>query len=430
MLSRVIRSKLPNLFKEFEQLPDVRKRREYSAKDLLVSVLLMFLFRQGSRNSADNTAKNLTFVENIEHVFGTKTADLDTADRFLRKLPEEELENIKHAVIERLIRDKMFARSRFLNKYYHVAVDGSGMQTFDYEPYPGCPYKEYKNGIKIWTAYVLEAKLLTPSGLSVSLATEWIENPKDENFDKQDCELKAFKRLSKRLKTRFPRLPIVLLLDGLYPKKPVFDICKANGWKFIITLKNKSLKTVQEQISDMKLFGKTQKLSRACRKNTVWTTDEFELMQNIEYQGDKFNVIQNVETVTNTENDDKVSTNFVVITNVATNLDRAMAVSDAGRLRWKIENEGFNDQKTNYDIEHKYSRTSATSAKNYYQIMQIAHIINQLTYELRQMKTLIRVRGYTVKALIKHILGMLQHADFSDKILLNSILDTKTQLRY
>ena len=77
---------------------------------------------------------------------------------------------------------------------------------------------------------VLEAKLVTPIGFAslsvhtVSPMTEFIENP-GEN-PKQDCELKAFYRLAKRLKRRFPRLPIYLLLDGLFAGGPTFSICR------------------------------------------------------------------------------------------------------------------------------------------------------------------------------------------------------------
>ena len=42
---------------------------------------------------------------------------------------------------------------------------------------------------------MLEAKLITPSGLAISWATEWIANPTGK-YDKQDCERKAFVRLA------------------------------------------------------------------------------------------------------------------------------------------------------------------------------------------------------------------------------------------
>ena len=87
---------------------------------------------------------------------------------------------------------KLGAWKDIQNKYFMLAIDGSGMQSFDYEPYPGCPFKKFKNDKKVWTTYVLEAKIITANGFSISLATEWVENPTNKKFDKQDCEFKAF----------------------------------------------------------------------------------------------------------------------------------------------------------------------------------------------------------------------------------------------
>lgn len=50
----------------------------------------------------------------------------------------------------------------------------------------------------------------------------------------------------------------------------------------------------------------------------------------------------------------------------------------AGRSRWKIENEGFNNQKNGiYRIEHLNSRNS-NAMKNHYLLTQIADILMQL----------------------------------------------------
>ena len=50
----------------------------------------------------------------------------------------------------------------------------------------------------------------------------------------------------------------------------------------------------------------------------------------------------------------------------------------AGRWRWKIENEGFNNQKNGlYRIEHLNSRNS-NAMKNHYLITQIADMLMQL----------------------------------------------------
>jgi uncharacterized protein YjgD (DUF1641 family) len=48
------------------------------------------------------------------------------------------------------------------------------------------------------------------------------------------------------------------------------------------------------------------------------------------------------------------------------------------RLRWKIENEGFNTQKNRgYNLERSFSKNEV-AMKNYYLILQIAHTIGQL----------------------------------------------------
>jgi len=48
--------------------------------------------------------------------------------------------------------------------------------------------------------------LVTENGFCISLASEWIINDNNKAYDKQDCEQKAFKRLSKKLKQAFVRL--------------------------------------------------------------------------------------------------------------------------------------------------------------------------------------------------------------------------------
>jgi hypothetical protein len=94
--------------------------------------------------------------------------------------------------------------------------------------------------------------------------TEFIENPR-ANPTKQDCELKAFPwhcppkvladvcqgghvyRLAERLKQRFPRLPICLLLDGLFAGGPTFSICEKYHWKYLIVLQEDDLPFVNEE---------------------------------------------------------------------------------------------------------------------------------------------------------------------------------------
>ena len=125
--------------------------------------------------------------------------------------------------------------------YYDELVEQDKTEIFDYiDVLVDGRYEEDlknktdKNGNEYqeYSTYVLEAKLVIRD-MVFSIGSEFVENEK-ENVDKQDCEIKAFKRLAKKIKKEYPRLRIIISGDALYASKPVIDICKEKGWKYII----------------------------------------------------------------------------------------------------------------------------------------------------------------------------------------------------
>lgn len=66
-------------------------------------------------------------------------------------------------------------------------------------------------------------------------------------------------------------------------------------------------------------------------------------------------------------------TNFTV-----SNANVIALANQEGRLRWKIENEGFNNQKQRgFELEHPYSH-NRTARKVFYFLLQMAHLLFQL----------------------------------------------------
>ena len=66
-----------------------------------------------------------------------------------------------------------------------------------------------------------KANLVFRNGVTLPLVSEFLSHGEgDPDDQKQDSEQRAFHRLAKRLKDYFPRLPMLVLLDGLYPKRP------------------------------------------------------------------------------------------------------------------------------------------------------------------------------------------------------------------
>ncbi|MDD4192939.1 MAG: hypothetical protein PHI28_16515, partial [Mangrovibacterium sp.] len=121
----------------------------------------------------------------------------DPGDEVLRELPPGELETLKAHLVSGLLEQKLLRKFRFLGKSYRVAVDATGMAIFKHRHCEHCLTKiSSKTGVVTYFHYVLEVKIVTSGGLSVSLCSEFIENDPGRDYEKQDCELKAFVRLT------------------------------------------------------------------------------------------------------------------------------------------------------------------------------------------------------------------------------------------
>ncbi len=177
-------------------LPDPRNdwQSVYTQAHLLWLGILMFMMHLGSRRQlrferiADSFERNLALLSNQHDL--DFIADPDTLAYYAEHVSSSALEKLLALITVRLIRMKALDAFR-LYGYFTVAIDGSQACTFDHEPWPGCPHRELTNGRVQYFAYVLDAKLVTPCGMALTLATEMLTNEGNGAFDKQDCELKA-----------------------------------------------------------------------------------------------------------------------------------------------------------------------------------------------------------------------------------------------
>jgi hypothetical protein len=351
-------------------------------EELLMGGTCMFLLRQGSRNSLNNKRFEGTFMANYEHYFGMRLPHQDTVADVLTQVDPDSLELIKMNLMSRLFEQKWLRPYRLLGNYYLIAVDATGVVSFDKPHCEHCLSKKSKSGKVTYFHYVPEAKLVTAAGHCFSLAGEWVENPSGD-FNKQDCELKAFARLADKLKKQYPRLPVCILADGLYPNNTVFDICRSNDWKYILVLQDTMLKSVQEEVDLIRLRKSVAENYRV--KSGVRISSKYRYQAAIPYKKHILHRMQCVETKTKDfrpgvkNTTEPVTSTFEYVTNIEPDRENVIPLTAGGRLRWKIENEGFNTQKCgDYELEHKYFRNSYTGMKNYYTLLQIAHLINQL----------------------------------------------------
>ena len=146
------------------------------------------------------------------------------------------------------------------------------------------------------------------------------------------------------------QMPICLLLDGLYANGPTFSLCRTRRWKYFIILKDKDLPSVNQEFETLvSLLNENRCHQLSGQYNEI--ERRFSWVDNITYR-DSFGcehslaVLQCLETKPHPGRG-IVTSKFKWITNFQLHQDNiAILANKGGRLRWKIENEGFNFQKT------------------------------------------------------------------------------------
>lgn len=216
-----------------------------------------------------------------------------------------------------------------------------------------------------------------------------------------------------------------LIADGLYPNQSFFQICQDKGWAWIVTLKDGNLPSVWKGV--LKRQGVTRCRSRhedvRCRGQQMHRTSHWETA--LKYRTFTVHWFECREW-----GERKEYTRFVFLTNLDdVRYQTVIELTTTGRMRWKIENEGFDIQKHHgYGLGHQFSRASMQAMKNYDQLMQIAHLINQL-FELGSLLLEVRRRKESLKHVWRCLVGELHQATL-DFTILATMLAQRIQIRY
>lgn len=437
-MHRSIRLHFPELFDWMRKVDDCRKKAsDYELAAHLTACLAMFLFKAGSRNQYNQYREDSQFQKNYTRLFGFAMPHGDSVQNIMALLNVSQIERLKQKMVQVLIQRKTFHSSRYRGRWFRIAVDASGMGSYDHQRDEQCLHRTSKNGKTTYFHSVLEARLITPNGFSISIATEWIENPEGDEYDKQDCERKAFTRLADELKRVYPRLPMLILADGLYPYAGFFAICKANQWSYCVTFKDGNLPTVWKEVLELQQLQSHNTHREVCHRPDGKTIEQvFQWVAKVDYQGHRLNWLSCEETLKPTKMtaSDEVpkTTRFVHLTDLSIHIGNIADTSQTGRLRWKIENEGFNTLKNGgYGMEHQYARKSYPALKNYFQFMQMAHIIHQLmTINTRFQENFMKAKNHpTLKNLWRDLVAVMQWVELDEQELKN-IESTPRQFRF
>ncbi len=400
---------LPGLLQRLSEVKDFRqpKKIKHKVAVILLFAIFWFVFQRASRREANREMTTPIFLENMRLFFPQLDSlpHHDTVNRFLSGVDINELDNLLFDLINSFIRSKKFL-NYLIDNCYPIAIDGTWKFAYYFLWAEECQKREIGDKTQYYCS-CLEASLVFHNGIVLPLATEVLDYMEgDISSDKQDCETKAFRRLAEKIRKYFPRLKIMVILDGLYPNGPIFEVCQEYKWQSMIVLQDKSLKSVWEEF-----FG-LQKLDGSKKVKFQWGNrkQEFTWVNDILYTYDNDKKEQTVHVVVCEEDWDEVGKDGVIehkhskhawiSSEPLTSRNFHERCNLGGRYRWGIENGFLVEKCFGYHYEHTFS-FNWNAMRGFHIIMRIAHMINTLAQYGNLLRSVFAQKG--VMATIKYL---------------------------
>ena len=389
-LTKLIRHFFPDLLPLLKQLPDPRHQSyiTYPGVILLMTRILSSLFYISSMRKTSEEFNSEIIIRNIwtlcaEEPVVDELPYWETINRYLERLEPEKLQDVINCLCRRLLRSRAFEDMRIRGKYWQVIIDGTQLCSSRRELDGKSLHRTHNRGTEKECQenyyYVLEAKLALHPQILISIQTEFVDNEKVKEMEKQDCERKACWRLMEKLKKAFPRLPICLCGDSLYACEGFFERCKEKNWRYILRYKEGSIPTIGGE------YRKVKEMEKNYQERETETGKEWhDYVTDIDYNGHKVNLAEYGESREKIckkgkkkRKEETIRKEFWFLTDLPVTRKNVSGLVERGRMRWKIENEGFNAQKRQgYNLERQYSR-NYQAMKNHYYLIQIGHMISQ-----------------------------------------------------
>lgn len=432
---------LPALLKSLSEIEEFRDPKKVEHKLMMVVFygILCFVLQIESRREANRELTGPVLRDILREFFPDldKLPHQDTLNRILSNIDVEKIQDAHLQMIRRLVRNKKFTRF-LVQGCYPIAVDGTQKMTRGELLSPEWQERTLNKGKETerlqYYVYVLEACFAFSNGFTLPLFSEFLSYEKgDTKNDKQDAETRAFKRFARRLKKEFPRLPIMLLLDGLYPSGPIMETCRKNRWQFMIVLQDKSLPSVWEDYEGLIKLEPDNDAQRTWGNRHQHFTWANEIEYRFGKNGRKRQLVHLVVCLETWEEIDpktckpveKTSRHAWISSNPFNKGNLHERCNLAARHRWNIEEGILVEKHHGYNYEHCFSE-NWKAMQGYHYLMHIGHALNVLAQYSEALIHLVKQKG--VRGFIKFIRDTLVHP-WIDPASLKEGLAPKPQLR-
>lgn len=251
--------------------------------------------------------------------------------------------------------------SGYLEQYRHVAetflVSMDGTRYFSSERIHCDQCTVYESEERTLYAHTVLAAVLSAPGQPHVLALEPEFIVPQDGHDKQDCEQQAIKRWLAGNAKRFEEWSVTAMTDDLHSHQPLCELLLEHKFHFILTCKAESHTTLYQEIELL------TRVDGAHQTHTIrrWIGHHYEQWHYhwvnslpLRTGKDPLRVNWCEVTVVRESTGERLYHNAWITSHELTP-ETVEQVADAGRARWKVENEGFNVLKNQgYAFEHNF----------------------------------------------------------------------------
>ena len=422
---------IPEILRYIDEIKEPRKRIEYPMRYLVMSEMVMFLSEGRSQRFTETAYNETKYLENINEITKTKVEKIPDAEIYtdvFSRIEEQEIEKFQNRINYKMIRNKIYESKKIMGKY-NVALDGTRSQKAHQEISQEW-LSQTKDGKTTWYVAMLEMKLVAKE-MAIPLMSEMIKNEdkkrkneseeeierKTEEEIKQDCEINAAKRLLPKFRKEYPKLPIRIIADSLYPSEELIKLSEKLNLEYIFVLKDKKIRTLTREFLDLASLPEAERKIRETKEEyvlTMWVNE-------IDYKGLKINVIREIRKNKKTGK----STIWMWMTNRKITERNVEKIIYCAKQRDYIENQGFKEQKitSGIDLEHVYSK-DIKAIRVIYTIIQITHLLLQII-EHSDISGEFRKKYGSVKVFRRKF-----YAHLTETMINIEIIQTKIQIRF
>ena len=367
------------LLKHFSRITDHRDENvDHKLKDVCMGALAMFCYQDPSLLQFQNRTKAPLLAGNLKNIWEVESVPSDTQMRtIMDEIDSTEFESLFTVFFRLLQRGKHLEQYRVLGKYYLCAVDGSEYFSSDHIGCPSCLRRKVKKkqGDALQLSHqIVQAALVHPKHSSViPLAPEQVRNT--DGSEKQDCETNAAKRLLTRIRTVHPKLPLIILGDGLYSKQPMIESVTASDMHYIFTCKPDDHKILVEWVNGLRPLGEVMQREYV---DTKGRTHVYEWINGVPLNGSDDAPLVNFFEYW-LKDGQRVGYHSSWVTDLSLDDECIEEMVRIARQRWTIENAVFNTVKNHgYHIEHNYGHGVRNLSFNFFLLNMLAFFLHQI----------------------------------------------------